>query len=149
MRFLFYDSVTRIEKGVSITGVKSFSLTEEFLRGHYEKRPIVPGALLIETMAQLLGWLIIYSHDFKLSTFLALAEDAVVAPDLRPGFSAEIHAELISTSKRDSLGKVRMYAGGREIGRANRVIYGHVSRVRPEDLRRLFGYYSGLNRAGR
>jgi len=149
MRFLFYDSVTHIEKGVSITGVKSFSLTEEFLRGHYEKRAIVPGVLLIEAMAQLLGWLIIYSHDFTLSTFLALAEDAVVTPDLRPGFSAEIHAELISTSKRDSLGKVRMSVGGREIARVNRIIYGHVSRVRPEDLRKLFGYYSGLNGAVR
>jgi 3-hydroxyacyl-[acyl-carrier-protein] dehydratase len=149
MRFLFYDSVTQIEKGVSITGVKSFSLTEEFLRGHYEKRAMVPGVLLIEAMAQLLGWLIIYSHDFKLSTFLALAEDAVVTPDLRPGFSADIHAELISTSKRDSLGKVRMCVGGREIARANRVIYGHVSGVRPEELRKLFGYYSGLNGAVR
>jgi len=149
MRFLFYDSVTHIEKGVSITGVKSFSLTEEFLRGHYEKRAIVPSVLLLEAMAQLLGWLIIYSHDFRLSTFLALAEDAIVAPDLRPGFSAEIHAELISTSKRDSLGKVSMCVGGREIARVNRIIYGHVSRVRPEDLRRLFGYYSGLNGAVR
>ena len=146
---MFYDSVTQIEKGVSITGVKSFSLTEEFLRGHYEKRAIVPSVLLLEAMAQLLGWLIIYSHDFRLSTFLALAEDAIVAPDLRPGFSAEIHAELISTSKRDSLGKVSMCVGGREIARVNRIIYGHVSRVRPEDLRRLFGYYSGLNGAVR
>lgn len=145
MQFLFYDSVTQIEKGVSITGVKSFSLTEEFLRGHYKKRAIVPGVLLMEAMAQLLGWLIIYSHDFKLSTFLALAEDAVVAPCLRPGFSAEIHAELISTSKRDSIGKVRMCVGGREISRVNRIIYGHVSAVRPEDLRKLFAYYSGLN----
>ena len=119
------------------------------MRGHYEKRAIVPSVLLLEAMAQLLGWLIIYSHDFRLSTFLALAEDAIVAPDLRPGFSAEIHAELISTSKRDSLGKVSMCVGGREIARVNRIIYGHVSRVRPEDLRRLFGYYSGLNGAVR
>ena len=147
MRFLFYDSVTHIEKGVSITGVKSFSLTEEFLRGHYQKRAFVPGVLLIEAMAQLLGWLIIYSHDFKLSTFLALAEDVIVAPDLRPGFTAEIHAELISTSKRDSLGKVRMCVGGREIARVNRIIYGHIPRVNPEDLQKLFGYYSGLNGA--
>jgi len=149
MRFLMYDSVTQIEKGVSITGVKTFSLTEEFLRGHYTKRAIVPGVLMIEAMAQLLGWLIIYSYDFTLSTFLALAEDAAVTPDLRPGFSAEIHAELISTSKRDSLGRVSMSAGGREIAHVERIIYGHLSRVSPEDLRRLFGYYSGLNGAAR
>jgi 3-hydroxyacyl-[acyl-carrier-protein] dehydratase len=145
MRFLFYDSVTQIEKGVSITGVKHFSLTEEFLRGHYKRKAIVPAVLLMEAMAQILGWLIIYSHDFKLSTFLALAEDVAVAPCLRPGFSAEIHAELISTSKKDSLGKVRMYVSGSEIARVNRIIYGHVPEVRPGDLRKLFTYYSGLN----
>jgi 3-hydroxyacyl-[acyl-carrier-protein] dehydratase len=144
-----YDSVIQIEKGASITGVKTFSLTEEFLRGHYQKKAIVPAVLLIEAMAQLLGWLIIYSYDFKLSTFLALAEEAVVAPDLRPGFSAEIHAELISTSKRDSLGRVSMSVGGREIAHVNRIIYGHLSGVNPEDLRRLFGYYSGLSEAER
>jgi 3-hydroxyacyl-[acyl-carrier-protein] dehydratase len=149
MRFLFYDSVTQIEKGVSITGVKSFSLTEEFLREHYTKKALVPGVLLVEAMAQLLGWLIIYSHEFMLSTFLAIAEDVVVAPDLRPGFTAEIHAQLISTSKKDSLGKVRMCIGGREIARVNRIIYGHIPNVDPEDLRKLFGYYSGLNGAVR
>ena len=146
MRFLFYDSVTQIEKGVSITGVKHFSLTEEYLRGHYRKRAVVPGVLLMEAMAQLLGWLIIYSHDFKLSTFLALAEDAIITPCLRPGFSAEIYAELISTSKKDSLGKVRMCVGGSEVARVNRIIYGHMPAVTPEDLRKLFSYYSGLNR---
>jgi len=144
MRFLFYDAITQIEKGVSITGMKSFSLTEEFLNGHYSKMAVVPGALLIEAMAQLLGWLIIYSHEFMLSTFLALAEDVVVSPVLRPGFTAEIHAEIISTSKRDSLGKARMYIGDREIARVNRVIYGHLPKVNPDDLRKLFGYYSGL-----
>jgi 3-hydroxyacyl-[acyl-carrier-protein] dehydratase len=141
--------VTNIEKGVVITGVKTFSLTEEFLRGHYEKRPIVPSVLLIEAMAQLLGWLIIYSHDFKLSTFLAVVEDAIVAPDLRPGFSAEIHAELVSTSRRDSLGRVRMSVSGTEIARVNRIIYSHDYEATPEDLRKLFCYYSGLDRAVR
>ena len=53
MRFLYYDSVTQIEKGRRIVGVKTFSLSEEFLRGHYKKIPLVPGVILIEAMAQL------------------------------------------------------------------------------------------------
>jgi 3-hydroxyacyl-[acyl-carrier-protein] dehydratase len=35
MRFLFYDKITEIEKGKSITGVKTFALSEEFHRGHW------------------------------------------------------------------------------------------------------------------
>ena len=146
MRFLFYDSIKEIDKGKSIIGVKSFSLTEEFLRGHYRRKAVVPGALLVETMAQLLGWLIIYSHDFNVSTFLALAEGATVAPALRPGFIAEIHGELISTTKRDSLGKAKMLVDGQEIASIERIIYGHIPKVNPDDLKKLFSYYSGFRR---
>ncbi len=143
MRFLFYDSVKQIEKGRSIVGVKSFGLTEEFLEKHYRNKPLVPGLLLIEAMAQLLGWLIIYSHDFKLSTFLALVENASVPSDLRPGFTAEIHGELVSTSKRDSLCRARVLVEGREIASVNRIIFGHFSGVDADELRRRFRYYGG------
>lgn len=143
MRFLFYDSVQRIEKGKSILGIKSFALTEEFLNRHYSKKPLVPGVLLIEAMAQLLGWLIIYSHDFTLTTVLALVDGATLTPDLRPGFTAEIHGELLSTSKRDSLGTARILVDGREIASVSRIIYGHFGPVDPEELSRRFKYYGG------
>jgi len=37
MRFLYYDSVTHLEKDKSIIGVKTFTLSEEFLKGHYKR----------------------------------------------------------------------------------------------------------------
>ncbi len=103
MRFLLYDKITNLVPGESITGVKTFSLTEEFLGKHYSKQPLVPGVMYIEAMAQLLGWLIIYTHDFRFSSVMSLIEDVRIAPALRPGFSAEISAQLISTSSSDSL----------------------------------------------
>jgi 3-hydroxyacyl-[acyl-carrier-protein] dehydratase len=145
MRFLFYDSVTHIEKGRSITGVKHFSLSEEFLRGHYAELPIIPGVIFIEAMAQLLGWLIIYSHDFKLSAIMSLIEGVTVTSTLRPGFTAEIRAGIISTSKRDSLGMAQIFAGERCIASLNRIIYSHFHDVNPEELRQRFRYYSGIS----
>ena len=144
MRFLYYDSVVGLEKGKSIVGVKTFALSEEFFRGHYGKAALVPAAILIEAMAQLLGWLIIYSHDFRLSPIMSLIEDVTVTPSLRPGFKAEIHGEILSTSRRDSLGKAQMFVDGKPIASLGRIIYSHVHQVRPEDLARLFKYYSGL-----
>ena len=99
MRFLYYDAVTHLEKGKSIIGVKTFSLSEEFLRGHYKKIALVPAVIMIEAMAQLLGWLIIYSHDFRLSPIMSLIEGVTLSPRLRPGFKAEIHGQILSTSK--------------------------------------------------
>jgi 3-hydroxyacyl-[acyl-carrier-protein] dehydratase len=145
MRFLFYDRVMELEKGRFIHGVKSFSLSEEFLRRHYGKIALVPGVIMIEAMAQLLGWLIVYSLDFKVSAIMSLVEDVTVPPRLRPGFQAEIYGEIVSISKRDSLGSARMSVDGQTIASMNRIIYSHLHQVDAEELRRLFGYYSGLH----
>ncbi len=144
MRFLYYDNVTNIEKGKSIAGVKTFTLSEEFLRGHFSKIAFVPGVIFIEVMAQLLGWLIIYSHDFKLSAIMSLVENANISSNLRPGFKAEIHGEIISTSNRDSLGKAKILVDGETIASMDRIIYSHFHKVNSGELEKLFNYYSGL-----
>jgi 3-hydroxyacyl-[acyl-carrier-protein] dehydratase len=143
MRFILYDRITSLVPGESITGVKTFSLTEEFLRKHYGKKPLVPGVMYIEAMAQLLGWLIIYTHDFRSHGVMSLIEDVTVTPDLRSGFSAEISARLISTSDTDSLGTARMTVDGREIASMGRIIYVHKQIVSTELMRGLFRYYGG------
>ena len=144
MRFLYYDKVEKIEKGESIVGTKTFTLSEEFFRKHFEKQALVPGVIYVEAMAQLLGWLIIYSHDFKLSAVMSLVEDVYVASALRPGFKAEIHGEIISTSRRDSLGRAWITVDGEKIASMNRIIYSHVRKVNSENLLNLFYYYSGI-----
>jgi 3-hydroxyacyl-[acyl-carrier-protein] dehydratase len=138
--------VDKIEKGKSIVGVKTFSLSEEFYRAHFKKNALVPGVILIEAMAQLLCWLIIYSHDFRLSSIMSLIEDVSIPSNLRPGFIAEIHGEIISTSKKDSLGNARIYIDGKEIACVNRIIYSHFYKVNSDDLKNLFCYYSGFQR---
>jgi len=144
MRFLLYDRITHLEKGRCIRGVKGFSLSEEFLRNHYGKIALVPGAMMIEAMAQLLGWLIIYSNDFSLSAVMSLVEEVTVTSTLRPGFQAEIYGEIVSMSRRDALGLARMSVDGRTVASMDRIIYSHVHQVDPEELARLFRYYSGL-----
>jgi 3-hydroxymyristoyl/3-hydroxydecanoyl-(acyl carrier protein) dehydratase len=148
MRFLYYDAVTHLESGKSITGVKTFSLSEEFLRGHYKKIALVPAVIMIEAMAQLLGWLIIYSHGFRLTPIMSLVEGVTLSPRLRPGFKAEIHGQIVSSSKRDSLGKAQMYVEGKQVASLERIIYSHFHQVTPEDLAQLFRYYSGWKNSG-
>ena len=148
MRFLYYDSVTHLEKDKSIIGVKTFTLSEEFLKGHYKKVALVPPVIMIEAMAQLLGWLIIYSHDFHLMPIMSLIEDVTLTPHLRPGFKAEIHGQIVSSSKRDSLGKAQIYVDGKVMASVGRIIYSHIHQVISEDLTQLFSYYSGLKNGG-
>jgi 3-hydroxyacyl-[acyl-carrier-protein] dehydratase len=53
--FIFIDSVTRLERGISAEATKSFSGTEPFFSGHFPGNPIVPGVILAEAMAQTAG----------------------------------------------------------------------------------------------
>lgn len=147
MRFLYYDRVVTLEKGKSIAGVKTFSLSEEFFRGHYRKIALVPGVIQIEAMAQLLGWLIIYSHDFKLSSIMSLVEDVSVTSTLRPGFKANIFGEIVSTSKRDTLGRAWIEVDGQRIATMNRIIFSHFHKVNTDELKNRFCYYSGFRRS--
>ena len=144
MRLLFYDRVIKIEKGKSITGLKTFALSEEFHRKHFEKIALVPGVVFIEAMAQLLGWLIVYSFDFKISSIMSLIEDITLPAQLRPGFIAEIRGEIVSSSKRDSLGRAEVHVDGKPVAVMNRIIYSHFDEVDPEALKTRFEYYSGL-----
>jgi 3-hydroxyacyl-[acyl-carrier-protein] dehydratase len=144
VRFCFYDRVVEIEKGKRIVAVKAFALSEEQHRRHFRKAALVPGAILIETMAQVLGWLINYSHDFKLVAILSRLEHVELRSDLRPGFEATVEAEIIATSRGDSMGRATIVAGGEPIASLGRILYKHFHNVDPEELSGWFRYYSGL-----
>lgn len=53
--FLLVDRVTEVEKGKSIKGFKNVSFNEPFFTGHFPNKPIMPGVLILEAMAQLSG----------------------------------------------------------------------------------------------
>lgn len=53
--FLLVDRVTDLQPGKIITGYKNVSVNEEFFNGHFPEKPIMPGVLIIEAMAQIAG----------------------------------------------------------------------------------------------
>jgi 3-hydroxyacyl-[acyl-carrier-protein] dehydratase len=50
--FLLIDKITACEPGESITAVKNVSINEPFFQGHFPGKPVMPGVLIIEAMAQ-------------------------------------------------------------------------------------------------
>jgi 3-hydroxyacyl-[acyl-carrier-protein] dehydratase len=144
MRFLFYDRVVELDKLKSIVGIKTFALSEEFCGRHFSKVPRVPGVILVEAMAQLLGWLICYSYDFRLFGIMTLLEGVEVASELGPGVQAQIRGEVISTTRNDTLGRAWMETAGGQIAVVERIIYKHFHEADPSRLAELFRYYSGL-----
>ena len=49
---LLVDRVLALEKGVSIKALKNVTINEPFFMGHFPRRPVMPGVLMLEAMAQ-------------------------------------------------------------------------------------------------
>ena len=50
--FLMVDRVLSIEKGKSIKALKNVTINEPFFEGHFPRRPVMPGVLMLEALAQ-------------------------------------------------------------------------------------------------
>jgi 3-hydroxyacyl-[acyl-carrier-protein] dehydratase len=50
--FLLVDRVLEIEKGVRIRALKNVTMNEPFFTGHFPHRPVMPGVLMLEALAQ-------------------------------------------------------------------------------------------------
>ena len=53
--FLLVDSITELELGERVVGIKNVTINEPFFQGHFPGNPIMPGVLVIEAMAQIGG----------------------------------------------------------------------------------------------
>jgi 3-hydroxyacyl-[acyl-carrier-protein] dehydratase len=53
--FLLVDRIVEMELGKRIVGIKNVTFNESFFTGHFPHRPIMPGVLIVEAMAQTAG----------------------------------------------------------------------------------------------
>ena len=61
--FLLVDRVLEIEKGVRIKALKNVTINEPFFPGHFPARPVMPGVLMLEALAQAAALLSFESMD--------------------------------------------------------------------------------------
>ncbi len=85
---LLVDRLERLERDVSITAIKAVSMNEGFFQGHFPGRPIMPGVLIVEALAQAAGILAVESLGLadtgKLVYFMAI-EGAKFRLPVEPG----------------------------------------------------------------
>jgi 3-hydroxyacyl-[acyl-carrier-protein] dehydratase len=100
---LLVDRVKSIERGTRIHAVKAVSFNEQFFQGHFPGRPIMPGVLQIEALAQAAGVLGIETFDLagsgKLVIFMAI-ENAKFRAPVEPGCLLDLEVEFIRKSTR-------------------------------------------------
>ena len=95
---LLVDRVVDIVPDKSATGIKAVTINEPFFAGHFPARPIMPGVLIVEALAQTAGVLAITSMNLqesgKLVYFMAI-EAAKFRSPVEPGCLMHLHVEFI------------------------------------------------------
>jgi 3-hydroxyacyl-[acyl-carrier-protein] dehydratase len=95
MRFSQLDRILELDKGASIKAVKCLSLSEEYLKDHFPRFPVMPGVLMLESMFQASMWLVRETNDFQHSTVaLRNTKSLKFQRFLQPGSSLVVSAEI-------------------------------------------------------
>jgi 3-hydroxyacyl-[acyl-carrier-protein] dehydratase len=83
--------------------------------GHFPGYPLMPGALLIEAMAQTSGWLVVAMNGFKRMPFLAAVKEAKLRTFVTPGQHLAITARLDHDGSGYAMTKAKIKCDGKLI----------------------------------
>lgn len=103
---LLVDRVEQLVADKSIRAIKAVTINENFFQGHFPGRPIMPGVLIVEALAQAAGILAVESlglaNSGKLVYFMAI-ENAKFRTPVEPGVLLQLDVEFVQ--KRSSVCK--------------------------------------------
>lgn len=114
--FLLVDRVTEMVDGKSIKGYKNVSMNEEFFQGHFPQKPIMPGVLILEALAQLGAVAILSRDEFngKIAMF-AGADKVRWRKQVVPGDRLDLSCEIIKLRGPIGKGKVEASVDGEKV----------------------------------
>ena len=112
MRFFLIDKITKWEVGRSAEAVKNVALSEDFFDDHFPRRPVMPGVLMLEGMAQVSGLLLEASlldkYGKEAKAVLTLLERTKFRDLVRPGDTLLYQTEVVAVNENG--GKVSVQA---------------------------------------
>lgn len=119
MRFFLIDRIITWEVGAVAEAVKNVALSEDFFDDHFPRRPVMPGVLMIEGMAQLAGLLVEASlkaqHGRDAKAILTVLERTKFRTMVRPGDSLVYRAEVTSVKPEGGKASVQATRNGRVV----------------------------------
>ena len=99
--FLFVDRVIEIEPGKKGIGIKNVTINDGFFQGHFPQKPVMPGVIMIEAMAQTAGVVVLTSgaHNGKVALFMSVS-DVKFRKVVYPGDQLLMEVEIIRDRER-------------------------------------------------
>ena len=99
--FLLVDRILELESGKRAVAIKNVTANEAFFQGHFPARPVMPGVLMVEAMAQVAGVIVLSNPEFagKLAFFMSV--DAVkFRKVIEPGDQVVMEVEVVKARSR-------------------------------------------------
>jgi 3-hydroxyacyl-[acyl-carrier-protein] dehydratase len=119
VRFYLIDRITVWDVGTGAEAIKNVAMSEDFFDDHFPRRPVMPGVLMIEGMAQLAGLLLEATlkakHDRDAKAILTVLERTKFREMVRPGDTLLYRAEVMSVNLQGGKASVRASRDGRVV----------------------------------
>ncbi|XP_078432040.1 uncharacterized protein LOC144703681 [Wolffia australiana] len=114
--FLLVDRVIEYKAGVSAVGIKNVTINDNFFPGHFPERPIMPGVLMVEAMAQVGGLVMLQPEvgGSRENFFFAGIDKVRFRKPVIAGDTLVMRMTLIKLQKRFGIAKMegKAYVGG-------------------------------------
>ena len=112
--FLMIDKIVDAVANVRATGIKNVSINEQYFQGHFPVRPVMPGVLIIEAMAQTAAVLVVHTLGREAEGKLVYFMSVDSARFRRPVFPGDcLHVRV---TKQRNRGNVWKFEGRAEVG---------------------------------
>tara|TARA_R110002020_G_scaffold200364_4_gene402585 strand:- start:6264 stop:6749 length:486 start_codon:yes stop_codon:yes gene_type:complete len=119
MQLEYFQMIDRIEAldldKATLVASSTVPDSSPVFEGHFPGMPLVPGVLLIETMAQASGFLVLAKTDFAAMPFLMTVDGAKMRDFVTPGSALEITATLEHEGSGYAVAKARITSGGKKV----------------------------------
>ncbi len=96
--FLLVDRIVEINGDQSAVGIKNVTINEPFFPGHFPQRPIMPGVLIVEALAQTAGAMVLHHLGDAVSgslVYFMTIEKARFRKPVEPGHVLRLHVEQL------------------------------------------------------
>ncbi len=112
--FLLIDHVKEIAVGDSAVGIKNVTVNEPHFQGHFPDKPVMPGVLIVEAMAQTAGVLVVETLemiDQGLLVYFMTLDKTRFRKIVAPGDVLELHVKILR-----GRGKIWKFWGEAKVG---------------------------------